>query len=570
MRKSAILAALVLAVLAAVPCVAAELVVAGAPEELEENIRAYVGPLPEDGGDMGRGFKRRVSEQVQQAAAALGYYSPRIEVVREGDDAAAKLRVQIDPGPRVSLRQVDVGVSGEARNDPVFAKLLEDLPLRRGMPLHHGQYEQLKREIQNLALRRGYFDGEFTTQRVEVDAVANTASVDLQFASGSRYRIGELRISETPFRRKLLDRLMPVAEGDPYEAGEVAELNRALLESRYFEDVRVRPLVEEAEDGRVPILVELTPVEPNRVGVGVGYSTDIGPRFRLSWAKPWLNSRGHSLLTELEVAERRQAVSGAYRIPLGVPNRDYIELTTGYIHEDIEDTESERISAAVQRQQLLNSGWIRSGYLRLERESYTIGERSGDTTLVLPGLSFSRTRSRGGIAPTWGDRQNVVLEATDEALGSDISLVRLRLGTRWLRSYGRHGVFVRADLGALETSDFDDVPPSLRFFAGGDQSVRGFDLNTLGPRDANGDVVGGRYLLTASAEYSYEVRPRWRGVLFVDTGNAMNDWSEPLVVSLGTGVHWISPVGPVRVEVAWGVSEDDLPWEFHIGIGPRF
>ncbi len=571
--------------------IAAELRISGAPEPLEENIRAHIGELPELGETLSRAYRERLIDQAREAAMALGYYEAAFSVARIEQDGDPVLRITVDPGEQVRLGEVRLAVNGPGSDDPAFRDLLARAPLKEGAPLNHGEYDSVKSGILNLARRRGYFEGKFSASRVEVDLVERSARVDLVYESGPRYRLGEVRFTEVPLRDAFLERMIPFEPDAPYEASHITELNRILLETRYFDTVLVRPLPEQAENLRVPVEVTLAMAERNRVGVGVGYSTDTGPRLRLSWDKPWINDSGHSVGADLETSQVRQGITGRYRIPLRDPANDALEFRGGYVEEDINDAESKLITASIQRQQQFSSGWIRSLYLRLEREEFTVGEEdvSGDgrleriSTLVLPGISFTRTRSRGGLDPTWGDRFTVTLEGTDEVLGSDVELLRLRLGSRWVRAYDRHRLFLRLDGGAIETPSLDDVPVSLRFFAGGDQSVRGFDLDTISPRNADGDAIGGLYLLTGSAEYTYEFKPRWRAALFVDAGNATNDFDEPFKVGAGFGVHWVSPVGPVRLELAWPVDSGDLQDndptapnyeklggpEIHISLGPR-
>ena len=543
----------------------------GAPRELADNIRAHLGQMPEDAAGTGRAYERRLREQAEEAARALGYYHTRIQISRERDGDDTVLRLLVTPGARVQVSEVQVNFSGEAADDQAFAELRERLPVRPGMPLNHGDYESAKRMLQNLALRRGYFDARYRRHRVEVDLVSNTARVLLDFDSGRRYAIGQVRfIGETPFAASLLDGLVPFETPVPYEAALIADLNRALLDSRYFASVQVRPQPDQAEDGQLPVDVYLRAEEPNRVGVGLGYSTDVGVRGRLNWTKPYVNRWGDSFKFDMEASQVRWNAAAQYQIPLTNPRDDFLQFQLGYQDEEVEDTDSQLFTAAVQRQRLLASGWRRTVSLSWQRERFVQGSDRGETDLLLPGISYTRTRVEGGIDPGWGDRQLLSLEAAHDDFVSDVSLVRVRLGTRWLRSFGEHRVFLRADLGAVQTGEFQEVPPSLRFFAGGDQSVRGYGYNTLAPRDASGDYVGGSYLLTGTAEYSYPLRPKWRLATFVDAGNAFDDLDayDPRI-GVGFGVHWSSPVGPIRLDLAWGVSESDTPFQLHFSLGPR-
>ena len=111
------------------------------------------------------------------------------------------------------------------------------------------------------------------------------------------------------------------------------------------------------------------------------------------------------------------------------------------------------------------------------------------------------------------------------------------------------------------------MPSSLRFFAGGDQSIRGFGYQTISPVDETGQLTGARYLSVGSLEYAHPVAEKWRLASFVDTGTATNDYRDPLKVGSGFGVRWISPLGPIRFDLAFGVSETKIPWRLHFGLG---
>ena len=562
---------LCLLLLAAVPAQAAvRLTVEGVGGRLEQNVRAHVGSPPENGETAAAAYAQRAEQNARRALQALGYYNAQIEVVRETVAAANVVRVVITPGPRVRLRSVDIQLLGDARDDPEFIELLDQLPLREGAGLDHGRYEAARSVLDNLAVRRGYFDARYRTRRIEVDAVDNVADIRLHLDSGPRYALGEVAFPATRFTSGLLHRLVPFRPGTPYDAAHIARFNRNLLDSGYFQDVRLLPRVEEAIDGQIPIEVELSERDPNRVGVGAGVSTDTGPRLRLTWDRAWVNRHGHKFASDLELAQVRQGLSTRYIVPLDDPINDTLDFTFGFRLEDFGDgTDSERFTASVQRQQYRGGGWQRTFFYRWERDRFDLidaaGEPTGervDSQLYLPGTSWSRTRSRGGIDPHWGDRQLYSLETTHPLLGSDIALTRLRAGARYLRPFmGEHRILGRLDVGALFTEDFALTPPALRFRAGGDQSIRGYDYNELGP---------GHYLYVASLEYGYQLRERWRLALFVDAGDApMTVDVSQARVGAGFGVHWISPVGPIRLDLAWGVSEDPMPIRLHFSLGAQ-
>ncbi|WP_258868264.1 autotransporter assembly complex family protein [Alkalilimnicola ehrlichii] len=281
------------------------------------------------------------------------------------------------------------------------------------------------------------------------------------------------------------------------------------------------------------------------------------------WDRAWVNRYGHKFSSDLEVAEVRQSLLTRYIVPLEDPINDTLEFQFGFRLEEFDVEDSERFTAAVQRQQYLGSGWRRSFAFRWERDRFDQDGTRGTTQLFLPSTSWSRTRSRGGVDPYWGDRQLYSLEATHPTLGSDIWLGRARVSMRWLRSFGddnAHRLLLRGDLGALETESFSETPLYLRFYAGGDQSVRGYAYQSLGP---------GRYLSVASAEYGYQFRDNWRFALFADGGNAMMSFDEEFKVGTGFGLHWVSPVGPVRLDFAWALREERVPLRLHLSLGTQ-
>lgn len=548
------------------------IVVQGIDGALRDNVINYVGEPSSDDPRMVRRFMAGIPEDARSGMEALGYYRAVIDVEsrRVGDDRDVVIRVE--PGEPVRLRDVEITFDGDAAEDSEFIALRERAPFTEGNILHHGRYESFKRAIESLALARGYFDGRFAESQVRVNPAEGWADVAITYDAGRRYRLGEVRFSETVLSEGLLQRHVPFSSGDPFTSDQVTVLNRNLLNSDYFDSVRVRPQIQEAdEDGRVPVDAEVELRRRNRIGTGVGFATDVGPRLRLNWTRPWVNPEGHSMSAESEISAVRQSVSGTYSIPLDPPLQEKLQFLGGYQREEIEDTRSQRLTAGVQRQRIMRSGWTRNVFLRWERERFKQGNETGQTTLTLPGVSFSRSRSRGGIDVTWGDRQFASLEMTDRELGSSIRLARLRLSTKWLRSIGRHRGIARAEYGALATQSLERTPPSLRFFTGGDQSVRGFAYQSLAPEDEDGNLIGGRYLAVASLEYNYEFIERWRAATFIDVGNAFRraGFNEGFERGVGAGVRWQSPVGPIRLDLAFGISAPGTPWRLHFSMGPE-
>ena len=538
---------------------------------LRENVEAHVGALNGRDAAALRRFAPAAELSAAQALQALGYYHGRIrsEVVEEGNKAV--LRLHIEQGEPVRLRSVEIRVEGEATQMKHFRQPSSPL-LRPGAVLNHGAYEDAKKLIRNQALRYGFFDGAFVEQSLAIDPEAGFADIRLVYRSGARYRFGAIVFSgDTPFDDRMLQRLVPFKAGEGYDADRLGELNRALVSTNYFSDVRVDATPEGAVERVIPVQVQLQARKPRTLAAGLGYSTDVGPRLRGTWTRHWRGAQGHRLGADFEFSSPRQNLGTWYEIPLDPPLIESLRFSTGYQMEDLVDTESERFTIGTQWQHQPENEWQRIVSLRWEQENYRTGDDEGQSTLLLPGIGFSRLHSDNKVDPNRGYRLQADLTGASQALLSDADLLHLNLQARGLITVGAgHRFLLRTQLGGIATNAFEVIPPSLRFFTGGDQSVRGYGYQTLSPRDDEDERVGGRYLVVGSFEYQYPLRDRWRLATFVDHGNAIDGFSDPLVTGVGVGVRWVSPVGPIRLDLAHALDEDEgSGFRIHFSMGPE-
>ncbi len=545
--------------------------VEGDHPQLQQNARAFVGEVEGRSRIALRRYGRTAEQQVEEALRALGYYSPAI--TRElTDEDPPRLVITVRPGEPVRVVSREVSITGPAREDPEFMAPLPEQPAV-GDVLDHGQYEGLRQTIRSRASRLGYFDGQFMERKLEVNPDTREAAIRIHFESGERYRLGEVHFNEDHvFEPSLLRRFVTFEPGTEYHADKVAELSSDLSNSGYFSQVLVDASPSEAEAGVIPVNVRVSEREPRSVAAGVGFSTDVGPRFRGTWTEHWINAKGHRRGAETELSAPRQSISGWYEVPLDPPMTDSIRYAIGYQREDIEDVESERFSMATQWKHRLENDWTRVLSLRWETERYDIGRvESGTTRLLMPGIGFSKLEADSPIDPSRGYRLQLdVAGALDEAL-STVDLLHVNSQAKGLITLAdNHRFLARVQLAGIATNRFTDVPPSLRFFAGGDQSVRGYGYETLSPEDETGTSVGGRYQVVGSLEYQYQFADRWRLAAFVDEGNAVDNLSDPLATGVGVGIRWISPVGPIRLDVAKGIDDEfGGGWRLHFSMGPE-
>jgi translocation and assembly module TamA len=421
----------------------------------------------------------------------------------------------------------------------------------------------------SLALRRGYFDATYQEQQIRVDLQSNTADLELVLATGPRYQFAELIMPPDSRAKTLIKQVRPFATGDYYHSDLLAKFNQNLKLTNYFQQVVARPLVKDAQQNQLPIEIIMTNKPKDIYNLGGGASTDSGLRARAKWQRPWVNSRGHSISAELFASLPQQSLSIKYKVPLDDPLNNYLSFQAGFKAENVNDTRSETYTLGAQKHWGSSANnWKKIAFIRYEHEQFQQGlDPSQSTQLLLPGATLSRHRSRGGLDLDWGDKQQITLEAASEKLASDIDFLRLSVQSSWLRSIAKHRLLLRAEFGAIATSDFEQVPSSLRYFAGGDQSVRGFGFETLSPLE-DGQLSGGKYLSVVSAEYSYPLAQNWRLAIFTDFGNASDEPLQNLASGIGVGASWLSPIGPIRLYLAKGNSDFEQTWRLHFSMGP--
>ena len=568
-----ILTSLLIFFVVSVHAAGTSLVVIGVKGDLKKNIELLVGaPPPTTDSRKLRRYIAALPAQSAIALNALGYYAADFKVSQKVSDGNTVITINVTPNKPVLVKRLGITLDGDANDDPAYKSVLDVLPIKKGDVFVSGKYESTKSALIDQAQDLGYFQFNFTEASVRVSRRELSADITLTADTGPRYTFGEILFEENLLSRAFLNRWVPFEKGDPYESGLTGELTQNLQNSGYFKSVRVIPLQDRRYGTEVPIKVDLTRKDSNEVAIGIGYATDVGPRTKLTWDKPLINRRGHSISTQLGLAAEKQNASFAYRIPRrNQPLFNYWGIEYGLLNDTTGDYDSFLSTLNFQRVSRTSTQWIESLFIRWERETFTVSNVTQTTNLVLPGFSYQRTRSRGSPFPTWGQSASLQVMAGAEDLLSSINFFKVVGKFRQLHALSdRNTIIGSVQYGAIQSNDYDRVGISQRFFAGGDNSVRGFQYRDISPTDGDGNPVGGRYLEVASVEYNYRFLDRWSGALFTDAGRVFNafDLGDPYSVGAGFGVRWQSPVGPFRVDLARPISNDDgSSWRVHLSLG---
>jgi translocation and assembly module TamA len=553
---------------------AVEVRISGVGDEIETNIRATLDIVRHGARDdlsdaaVHRLYVRARS-QIRDAMRPFGYYRPQIDHSLERRDDSWVAIYRINRGEPVIVNEVDIRLTGEGAEEPRLLEIIEEREIRQGRRLRHVEHDRLRNALISTAETLGYIQATFTERTLEVDPSARTARSILHLETGPRYRFGRIEVQQDSLNEGLIQRIILIQEGDPYDANKLLQAQYRLTDSLYFSSVIVQSGVADPIERTVPVTIETTPMRRQRIRTGVGFATDSGPRgiVGVDWRR--LNQAGHSAGAELRLSEAINDLTARYRIPMGDPLNERLLIRSGFFQEDLGDLESRRATLGVSHVTQRGGGWQRTLFADLLHEQTRRPDAPNFTdTLVVPGISMEKLIADNILFPTDGYRVRGELRGSQELLGAEGDFLRIDMEANRVSSMGEHWrLFLRTRLGVGIVDEVETLPASQRFFAGGDLSVRGYGYQALGPTDEFGNVVGGRHMVFGSIEAERRVWGRIALAGFVDAGNALNDFGDGVEVSVGLGVNVHTPIGTLRLNMARAVTES-RGFRFHLTIRP--
>lgn len=493
---------------------------------------------------------------IRGALQPFGWYSPTIKSAlhHKGDDWTAVYTV--NAGPQTDVSEIDIQLTGAGAKQPALVHDTRSLwPLKKGKRLKQQDYETVKQRVLDKAHSLGYLSAHYTRHELQVNPTERTAQVLLTLDTGPRYYFGTVTVEQDHPRlqERVIRRYVTVVPGQPFESDKVLSSQFALSDLGYFSNVSVEPQRDKvSKDHHIPILVHVTYAKPRVYRFGVGYGTDTGARALAGIQFRRLNSRGHTFSLDLRPSQKISTAIADYKIPIGsVPGQSF-DVTAQGLQQDFQNINERLYSLGLARAQLKGL-WQKSYYLTYTHDRYTInGEPQRYSTLLTPGISFNRTSVDNAIYPRHG--WSVFLDLHGATRADQLSNANFLSASLKLRGVipitRRLRLLARAEEGALVTSDFDALPPSQRFFAGGDDSVRGYSYRSLSPLNAFGHVAGGKYLTTGSLELDWDVWRPYGLAAFVDAGGADDVPNVRLHFGAGIGIRYLSPFGAISIDLA--------------------
>jgi translocation and assembly module TamA len=525
-----------------------------------------------------RAAYKDAESEIRLALEPFGFYDVEVESALTGDEQngwTAKFTVK--PGEPAIVRSTRVDVVGEGKEQRRVASAIAGFAPKVGDRLDHATYEASKSVIDSSLRGSGYLDAKYLHRRVTVKPEEKSADVDLQWESGERYKFGEVRFSgDAPFPESFLRDFIPWREDAFFNSEQVLNLQQRLVDADYFELVSVAPALDEKKDGQVPIDVLLNRDERTVYSGEVYYSTDFGGGVRVGAERRWLNKKGHKADAQVEYSQRLQEAALHYQIPRPSREDRSYDFGVAYRDETTDVSRSQNFQLAASRSEKRWHGFTRTIGLKYLVGDFELGQEEeelefGSSRLLFAEGTLTRRRLNDRLEPRKGYVLDFGLRLGSEAVVSDTDLAQTWGRITWLIPQGDKGrIKLRGEVGAMSVGDFDALPPELRFFAGGDRSIRGFDYHEIGETNANGLIIGGEYLAVASGEYEFYFKEDWGAAVFVDAGDAFTE-GFGVNVGAGVGLRWRSPLGPIRFDVGFPVHTD-LPieqgWRVHIQLGP--
>ena len=530
-------------------------------------LRAYAEQGGKDPAQVRR-LHRAAEDDIRSALEAFGYYEPRIKASLTGAGEDWQATYDIDPGPPTLLESVDLQVTGEGQAFPALLQVIAKTPLHVGGALRHDQYEQTKSDLARAAYQNGFLDARFAEHTLRVDVARSRASVRIVLDSGPRYYFGDVRVAQEGLDPSFIARYVPITPGDPFEPDKLLQAQFVLSDLGYFSTVDVQPHRELAgADHRVPVVIATTPRPRHRYDIGAGYATDKGAQLTLGSEFRRLNDSGHKLKVNALVAQRSDGVGLDYRIPLGTRAGDNLGFTTAYSLEHVAEGYTRHYDFTIDLARTPGK-WQREIYLKHTYEQFYVPTTGTDSAkLLMPGVSLQRAELDDPIHARKGWSLFLDVHGGDEAVVSDVTFLQGHAILRGALPLGPRGRLLgRAEFGASAVKEFQALPLTQRFYAGGDQSVRGYAYQSLGRHDATGTNVGGAYLTTYSLEAENPIWGNWGGAVFFDMGNADDDPAPRLFRGTGIGARYRAPVGTVNIDLAYPLDGEAHRLRLHLGI----
>ena len=513
--------------------------------------------------------------------ATQGYFAAQVTLkltpTPHSNSAPRDITITVEPGEPVRIQVVQLDFTGPIANDPADASLRNtiraDWTLGPGTPFTQDAWDDAKTQaLRNLTVQR-FPTGEISNSLADIDPDTQTAQLNVTLASGPAYRFGPLELHGLQrYSAALVSRLAQLPTGADYSQAQLLQTQQRLADSGYFDSVFLT--LDTSGDPQAALVVaQLREAKLQKLVLGVGFSTDSGPRLSAEHTHhqlPWLQWRA---ISKLSLDKDTQTLGTELTAPPDANNWRWV--TSAQVqHQNLSDTvtNSQRLRAGRTQG---NDHIDRNVYLQYDHALTTISANYAWTRRDFDDI---RTPTQGyGVAVelgggfTLGSNRQPYTRTLTRWLGY-FPLGKLLPGDGLFMRAGR--LALRAEAGAVVAQANANVPSTQQFLTGGDTTVRGYGYQEIGVSGSSGSVTAGRFMASGSFEWQRPIvlngKPSaWETALFVDAGAVANTVKTlEAKVGVGGGVRWRSPVGPVQMDIAYGLATRKA--RLHMSVGFSF
>lgn len=518
-----------------------------------------------------------IIKTIKAGLRPFGYYEPLIILTKFNQYSLLNkehiiIHAKIELGKQIYIKGSNIIIDGSAKDNIDFQELIKNSRPINNSSLNHDKYEKFKKNLFVLSQTTGYFDAFFNKHQLQVSIEKCEAFWDIYYNSGVRYSFGDILFSGSQIQNQYLNHLKSFKKNDKYTSYAILELNRKLSLTGWFNTVEIKTKIDRINKV-VPIKVIVSPNSKNIIEIGFGYSNDIMFRMKSIWKKPWINSYGHSLISSMNISKIAQQINFVYKIPmLNNPIENYFLLKGKWKSNNHSCMKYRTTTLIISRYWDNNNGWQKSINLNWSLDNFR-NKNNVNTMLVYPGININRIKKQDGLITYKGNSQNYSLDFSNMFFLSDLDFVILKAQNTWINSsYSKkHRIILHSNLGWIITPSFHKIPMNLRFFAGGDRSIRGYNYNSIFSNNHVDQIIGGSKLITGSVEYQYNFLNKLWSVIFIDSGDALNYIKQvKFRTGIGIGMRWELPIGPIKFDIAFPIKKTiSNHFQFYIGLGPE-
>lgn len=525
--------------------------------------------------------------QARTLAETLGYFSAEARARFVGEERPGQpvqVLVQVTPGARTRVRSARVefegalSVAADGGNSTAVALVRQirlGWSLQPGTPFAQPAWGSAKSAALTTLRAEGYLAAALSGSTAEVNAPDAQARLYAVIDSGPLFHFGKLEVEGLKLvKQDVIDHLAPFGAGTPYREQTLLDFQDRLVKTGLFDSVAVVVEPETARAQAVPVHVRLRERPRHQLTLGVGVSDLTGPRVTLEHAQQGIFGLAWQSKTKVELGRTQRGLQ------LDLTSHPNPDLWRNLLSGAVSRTESTSLLVRSQRARIGRSQDSES----IDRLYYLEWQRAAFVPEPNPtGAQEEASSVTANYQWIWRDLDNPVLptrglsatvetgagyafSATED--GGRFTRLRARITGYWPFG-GTWYAQVRGEAGQVFAGDKVTVPITLLFRAGGDESVRGYGYQSLGPSE-DGQAVGGRVLAAGSLEVARPFSsntPAWLGAVFLDVGNAAERWEDFTgAIGYGVGVRWRSPVGPLRVDLAHGEVTRKSRLHFSVGV----